>query len=123
MDNNYVTIIDSTGRNILGVLTYEDPNTLGLTNPVMITVQPQNNQFQVQLIPLFLSEFIAYDDNTKRNFTYLFNKSNIAIGKDFSIDARIITQYQKVIETANTAKSAPAPDTAGKPEVIKLFEE
>ena len=55
MSNTYVTIIDNTGRNILGVLSNESDTTLDILNPVMITVQPQNGQFQVQLIPLFLA--------------------------------------------------------------------
>jgi len=121
MSNTYVTIIDNTGRNILGVLANETDTTLDILNPVMITVQPQNGQFQVQLIPLFLAEFISTDEKTLRNFTYKYNKSNIAIGFNFTVDNRITSQYEKIIENANTAK--PTVNTGAKPEVIKLFED
>jgi len=124
MSNTYVTIIDNTGRNILGVLGDETPDTIDILNPVMITVQPQNGQFQVQLIPLFLAEFIASDDKNLRNFTYRYSKQNIAIGLDFQVDSRITSQYDKIIENANTAKPvAAAPAAGAKPEVIKLFED
>ena len=124
MSNIYVTIIDNTGRNILGILSNETADTIDILNPVMITVQPQNGQFQVQLIPLFLAEFIASDEKTLRNFTYRYSKANVAVGLNFNVDARITSQYDKIIENANTAKPvAAAPAAEAKPDVIKLFEE
>jgi len=120
MDKKYITIIDNTGRNILGVLSKESDSEIDILNPVMISVQPQNGQFQVQLIPLFLAEFIAQNSTNGRNFTYTFSKCNIAVGTGFSIDTRITSQYDKIISAANTAK---APQGNEKPEVIKLFEE
>jgi hypothetical protein len=119
MAKNYITIIDNTGRNVLGELSNETDTTVDILNPVMITVQPQNNQFQVQLIPLFLAEFIAINDKG-RNFTYTYHKSNVAIGKNFNIDPRITTQYDKIIEASNASKPTVKQDT--QPEVIKLFE-
>lgn len=119
MAKNYITIIDNTGRNILGELAKETDTTVDILNPVMITVQPQNNQFQVQLIPLFLAEFIAVND-AGRNFTYTYNKSNVAIGKNFNVDPRITAQYDKIIEAANVSKPPVKQDA--QPEVIKLFE-
>jgi hypothetical protein len=120
MGTYYITIIDNTGRNIIGVLENETDTTIDIKNPVMITVQPQNGQFSVQLIPLFLAEFIAHGSDA-RNFYFTFNKSNIAIGKNFSVDARITTQYDKIIEVTNAAK--PAVVEKSEPEVVKLFEE
>lgn len=119
MAKNYITIIDNTGRNILGELSKETDSTVDILNPVMITVQPQNNQFQVQLIPLFLAEFIAVND-AGRNFTYTYNKANIAIGNSFDIDPRITAQYDKIIEASNVSKPTIKKDV--QPEVIKLFE-
>ena len=124
MSNIYVTIIDNTGRNILGILSNETADTIDILNPVMITVQPQNCKFQVQLIPLFLAEFIASDEKTLRNFTYRYSKANVAVGLNFNVDARITSQYDKIIENANTAKPvAAAPAAGAKPDVIKLFED
>ena len=85
MDKKYVTIIDNTGRNILGTVANETPTEIDILNPVMISVTPQNGQFQVQLIPLFLGEFIS-PTNNERNFVYTYSKSNIAVGKNFTID-------------------------------------
>jgi hypothetical protein len=120
MDNKYVTIIDNTGRNILGTLASETATEIDILNPVMISVTPQNGQFQVQLIPLFLAEFIAAK-NDLRNFTYTYSKSNIALGKNFDVDVRITSQYDRIIEATNKPK---APVAGGdKPEVVKLFDE
>ena len=119
MDKKYVTIIDTTGRNILGVLSSETTTELTIANPVMVLVQPQNGQFQVQLIPLFLAEFIKNDPDTSRNFNFTFNKSNIAVGVGFSVDDKITIQYDKIIEATNTT----AKPAAVEPEIIKLFED
>ena len=108
MSNTYVTIIDNTGRNILGVLSNDTKDTLDILNPVMITVQPQNGQFQVQLIPLFLAEFISSDEKKLRNFTYRYSKANIAVG---------------INENSNVAKTSTPPATGAKTEIIKLFED
>lgn len=119
MDKKYVTIIDNTGRNILGVFGSETNTELTIQNPVMILVQPQNGQFQVQLIPLFLAEFILNDDKTFRNFSYTFNKANIAVGTGFAVDGKITGQYDRIIEAANVPPKA----ATAEPEVIKLFDE
>lgn len=116
----YITIIDTTGRNILGVVEKNTDTELHILNPVMISVQPQNGQFQVQLIPLFLAEFIAPDDANGRNFVYVYSKSNIAVGVKFKIDPRITLQYEKIVTAANASKPN---QKDGKPEVIKLFED
>jgi len=121
MDNKYVTIIDNTGRNILGIVSEETDSTITLSNPVMISVQPQNGQFQVQLIPLFLAEFIKGGGPNNRNFAFTYSKSNVAVGTGFDIDVRITSQYARIIEAANAVKVDAKTDT--KPEVVKLFED
>ena len=123
MAKTYVTIIDNTGRNILGLKGNETDNTLDILSPVMITVQPQNGQFQVQLIPLFLAEFITPDPVNARNFTFTYTKANVAIGSGFTVDEKITSQYDKILDASNTFKQEAAPATGAKPEVIKLFEE
>ena len=124
MAKTYVTIIDNTGRNILGLKGNETDNTLDILSPVMITVQPQNGQFQVQLIPLFLAEFITPDPVNARNFTFTYTKANVAIGSGFRIDEKITSQYDKILEASNNFKQPDAaPAAEAKPEVIKLFED
>lgn len=120
MAKNYVTIIDNSGRNILGVLKDETKTDLTIEIPVMILVQPQNGSFQVQLIPLFLAEFIETDKETKKNFAFTFNKSNISVGVNFNVDSKITSQYDRVMDSMNTPPTTAASST---PEVIRLFEE
>jgi len=120
MAKNYVTIIDNSGRNILGVLKSETNTDITIENPVMILVQPQNGSFQVQLIPLFLAEFIETDDTTKKNFSFTFSKSNVGVGKGFAVGSQITSQYDKVMEAMNAPQGA---ITNAAPEVIKLFDE
>jgi hypothetical protein len=84
----------------------------------MIAVQPQNQQFQVQLIPLFLAEFITPGQDGTRNYVFAYNKANIAVGLNFNIDGRILGQYDKILEATNKPKEQKA-----SPEVIKLFDE
>lgn len=120
MDKQYITIIDNTGRNILGTVFAESETEVNILNPVMITVQPQNGQFQVQLIPLFLAEFITQDEKAGRSFCYSFSKSNIAVGNHFSVDPRIIAQYDKMVQATTSPQTA---QQSNQPEVIRLFDE
>jgi hypothetical protein len=114
---SYITFIDNTGRNIIGQLSSETPNTITVKNPVMVLVQPQQNgQLSVQLIPLFLNEFVKAVNNS-REFSFTFTKSSIAIGTDFSIDDRILSQYEKLLNSTARKQEEKGP------EVIKLFDE
>ena len=120
MSKSYVTFIDNSGRNILGVVESENDNTILIQNPTMVLVQPQNGTLQVQLIPLFLSEFVSPKDGNNRNFTFEYNKSQVAIGRDFTVDPRIIEQYDRIM---SGAFAQPQKATSDTPEVIKLFDE
>lgn len=118
--SNYVTFIDNTGRNILAQKVGEITDTLVVENPVMILVQPQQNgQLSVQLIPLFLTEFVKPGADGSRNYKFVYQTSAVAVGTDFEIDDRVISQYQKIVEVA--VKKPQTQQTS--PEVIKLFEE
>lgn len=117
--SKYTTFIDNTGRNVIATVESETPDTLTVNNPVVVLVQPQQNgQLSVQLIPLFLNEFVKTDANGKRSFAFTFAKASIAVGVGFEIDERILTQYDRILSATSTP---PAP-TKG-PEVIKLFED
>lgn len=115
---SHITFIDNTGRNIIGSLTQETDTTITVKNPVMVLVQPQQNgQLSVQLIPLFLNEFVKVV-NGAREFSFTFSKTSIAIGTNFTIDDRILSQYEKLLNS--TARKQ---DDKSSPEVIKLFED
>lgn len=121
-DKNYITFIDSAGRNIFGTTSEETDSTIKVENPVMILVQQQENgQMAVQLYPLFFAEFTQPDSNDKRNSYFTYNKTAIAVGSDFSIDPRIVEQYEKIINPTLVPNTPPAGDQ--EPEVVKLFDE
>ena len=122
-DKNYITFIDSAGRNIFGSTFEETDSTIKVENPVMILVQQQENgQMAVQLYPLFFAEFTQPDSNDKRNSFFTYTKTSIAIGSDFSIDPRIIEQYERIINP-NLVPNTPPPAGDQEPEVVKLFDE
>ena len=53
-EKNYITFIDNAGRALFGEVSTETDSSLQVKNPVMITVQQQQNgQMAVQLFPLF----------------------------------------------------------------------
>ena len=57
------TIVDHIGRTVVGVVTEENDTTITINNPVIIHVQPnqQNGQLQVQSFPYLFMEFIKGD--------------------------------------------------------------
>lgn len=118
MSKHYITIIDSIGRNILGEDVTTDPQFVTIKNPVMVNVSTQNNQLQVQLIPLFMFEFITSKANGSREFTFAYSTNSVAVGS-VDIDSRITSQYDRIIEALNPT----APKATAEPPVIKLFDE
>lgn len=118
--SNYITFIDTTGRNIVGTVNSATTDThLVVDNPVMVLVQPQQNgQLSVQLIPLFIGEFIKTNAAGSREFRFVYNKASIAIGENFELDERIIVQYQRIVDF-----SAGKQTNNSSPDVIKLFDE
>ena len=122
-EKNYITFIDNAGRALFGEVSTETDSSLQVKNPVMITVQQQQNgQMAVQLFPLFFQEFVVPSDGDVRDNFFTYQKSNIAIGSDFNIEPRIIEQYQRIVTPQLVAADAPA-NSNEEPEVIKLFDD
>jgi len=121
-EKNYITFIDSAGRNIFGTTSSETDSSVKVENPVMILVQQQENgQMAVQLYPLFFAEFTKPDANDSRNSYFTYEKAGIAVGSDFEIDPRIVEQYERIINPTLVPNEGPV---AGQdPEVVKLFDE
>ncbi len=118
--SKHITFIDQVGRNILGVKSdHQSSGKLTIDNPVMIVVQPVNGQLQIQLVPLFFAEFIKYTDSSKRKYTFEYAESTVAIGINFDIDEKIISQYDRIIN--GTFNAVVASQTTEEPKVIKLF--
>jgi hypothetical protein len=120
-DKKYTTFIDNAGRAIFGELYDDKSDTLVVKNPVMITVQQgENGQMAVQLFPLFFQEFVQpKEDGSRANF-FEYSKGNIAISTNFSIEPRIVEQYEKIVNPVLVSANTP---TGNEPEVIKLFDD
>jgi hypothetical protein len=113
-----ITFIDSIGRTILGEELSVGDGSLKVKNPVMINVvQTQNGQLQVQLIPLFFSEFI-HESSKAEGSTWTYNLNNIVLG-EVNVDSRLLEQYARV---AQSFLVPPQVEPSGD-SVIKLFDE
>ena len=120
-DKTYITFIDNAGRSIFGEVKEESKTLIDVKNPVMIAVQQQQDgQMAVQLFPLFFAEFVTDSDTTGRDTIFSYIKNNIAIGKEFNVDPRIVTQYEKVVNPTLVPVGEEAVEDA---EVIKLFDD
>jgi len=112
-----ITFIDSIGRTIVGEEINRTDTVAVVKNPAMISVnQAQNGQLQVQLIPLFFSEFVA-DAQRADGSTWHYNTNTITIG-DVQVDFRLIEQYTRVFSFAPSQQPQAQGDS-----VIKLFDE
>ena len=111
--SDIITIIDQIGRTVVGVKKDETADTITISNPVIIHVQPdqQTGQLQVQSFPYLFMEFIKGEDKANN---WVFYKSAIAVS-DVELDDKIIAQYQNI----NTPREEPV---AEEPEVVKLFD-
>jgi len=110
--SDIITIVDQIGRTVVGEKMGETDDTVTLSNPVIIHVQPdqQTGQLQVQSFPYLFMEFIKGEE--KKN-NWVFYKSSIAIS-DVELDDKIVQQYNNI--------NTPAPNVEEEPEVVKLFD-
>ena len=109
-----VVILDALGRTIVGKDGGQTDTKLSLENPCIIHVQPnpQNNQLQLQLIPVFFKEFLS-DFSVATVWTY--DKSSIAISDELNFAPQFHGQYE------NMWRVAPPP--SAEPQVVKLFDD
>ena len=122
-DTNYTTFIDNAGRCLFGEVKLDTDSSLTVKNPVMITVQQQQNgQMAVQLFHLFFAEFVQPEEGDRSNY-FTYSKNAIAIGSDFDIEPRIIDQYLKIVNPVLEQQQVVNDNPQGEPEVIKLFDE
>jgi hypothetical protein len=120
---DYKVFIDNAGRCLFGEITLETDDFITVKNPVMITVQQQQNgQMAVQLFPLFFAEFVA-PRGSDRSSEFTYSKASIATGGDFNIEPRIVDQYLKIVNPELVPNQPVNDNPAGEPEVIKLFDE
>ena len=123
-DKTYITFIDNAGRSIFGEVKDESKTLVDIKNPVMIAVQQQQDgQMAVQLFPLFFAEFVTDSDTTGRDTVFSYIKNNIAVGKEFDVDPRIVAQYEKVVNPTLVPVSNEQAAEGEDGEVIKLFDD
>lgn len=108
--------LDAIGRTIIGKLDSETADVLSIENPAVVHVQPnpQTNQLQLQILPLFFREFQA-DRNQATVWNY--RKSNVTPCKDVTFAVQFISQYEQMFRQIEAAPPTP------EPQVIKLFDE
>jgi hypothetical protein len=107
--------LDTIGRTIIGKITKEDETTLSVENPALVHIQanPQTNQLQLQILPLFFKEFQA-DRNQPTVWNY--KKSNITTSENIPFAQTFVAQYEQMFAPAQPAPQEPA-------KVVRLFNE
>jgi hypothetical protein len=114
--NNKPTIfLDNIGRSIIGKILKEDDTFVSVENPALVHVSPnpQTNQLQLQILPLFFREF--QQDRTLPT-TWNFRKVNIVMSEPIEFSEQFVAQYTQMF-------APPQPQPENNPEVIKLFDE
>jgi hypothetical protein len=113
--NQLTVFLDNIGRTIIGKVARQDDSTLSVENPALIHVQanPQTNQLQLQILPLFFREFQS--DRTQST-VWNYKKSNITVSDEISFAAQFLAQYEQMFKVAEQVQQ-------NNPEVVKLFED
>jgi hypothetical protein len=114
--NKQLTVfLDNIGRTIIGKIAKETDSILSVENPALVHVQanPQTNQLQLQILPLFFREFQA---DKSQPTVWNYKKSNITTSEEIPFAIQFVAQYEQMFKVADT--TAPK-----QTEVIKLFDE
>lgn len=113
--NKLTVFLDSIGRTIIGKLSNNnsDETILAVENPALVHIQanPQTNQLQLQILPLFFKEFQS--DKTAPT-VWNYKKSNITIAENIDFAPQFFAQYEQLFQP---------PQPQGEPKVVKLFDE
>ena len=107
--------LDTIGRTIIGKVEKQDDSTLSVENPALVHIQanPQTNQIQLQILPLFFKEFQA---DRNQPTVWNFKKASITMSEEIPFAVPFIAQYEQMFRTVEQPPQA-------EPEVIKLFDE
>lgn len=111
MKEDHRVIIDHTGRNILGVVTAETPDSITLYNPIILHFQPTpTGQLELQVFPLFFFELLDKEKRTQNSWTY--SKSSIAIS-DLELNPDILARYAQI-------NTPPTVQVQNNPKVVSI---
>ena len=114
--NKQVTVfLDNIGRTIIGKVHNENEDTLTIESPALVHIQanPQTNQLQLQILPLFFKEFQL--PNAKPTI-WNFKKANITTPDSIELAPHFIAQYEQLF-------APPQPSSQNEPKVVKLFDD
>ena len=116
MSNKLTVFLDSVGRTILGKTVKEDDVFLSVENPALVHIQanPQTNQLQLQILPLFFKEF---QENKSDSTVWNYRKANISIADEIKFASQFYAQYEQLF---NPPVAQPQPQSEN---VVKLFDE
>jgi hypothetical protein len=115
---NITLFIDHVGFTVVGEKIKQDEKTISVKNPAVLQAAPnQQNQLQVQLLPVLFKEFL--DSSVRENgVIFDYNLDKIVLS-NADLDARLKTQYEQMFNSA--PQQASNDDTSA--ETIKLFDE
>lgn len=112
-----ILFIDHVGFTVVGDKIEETETHFKIKNPAVLQAAPnQQNQLQVQLLPVLFKEFLDTSER-KDGVTFSYPKNRIVLS-DAVLDNRLLSQYKNLL-----SPSAPANQPSSDPEVIKLFDE
>lgn len=105
--------LDAIGRTIIGNIVSETDTTISVKNPALVAVHanPQTNQLQLQILPLFFKEFLA---NQADSTVWSYQKNLITTADAVDFNPQFVLQYNQLF-------APPAPQ--GEPSVVKLFDD
>jgi hypothetical protein len=114
-----ILFIDHVGFTIVGEKVNDAGGTLQVKNPAVLQAAPnQQNQLQVQLVPVLFKEFL---DSSKREegVVFTYQKDKIVLSSA-DLDSRLKTQYTQMFSNTPSIQTAPQQNSG---EVIKLFDD
>lgn len=113
MSNKLTVFLDSVGRTIIGKAVSETNDVLAIENPALVHIQanPQTNQLQLQVLPLFFKEF---QENKAEPTVWNYKKATITVANDILLAGQFQAQYNQLFQP---------PQPQGEPKVVKLFDE
>ena len=112
-----ILFIDHVGYTVVAEEVSSDDKALVVKNPSVLQASPNNqNQLQVQLLPVLFKEFV--DSSVRgKGVTFTYPKDKIVVS-DADLDQRLKQQYEQMfIDTPNAQGAKPSE------EVIKLFDD
>jgi len=111
--NPLTVFLDNIGRTIIGKTLKQDDTTVTIENPALVHIQanPQTNQLQLQILPLFFKEFQLDKDQAT---VWNFKTANITVSETIQLAPQFVAQYEQMFQTT---------PPAAEPKVVKLFDE